>query len=171
MDKYLSEVDKVIVEKDAQIAELKADKYLPENDWNDVSNTKISLNEEIFALLQDRMDPEKLSPEVIVAYMHPAKRLLWTEQTEGDVLCYDIPSGNYHHCNGAKIKYWKHVNDPSKQPESTCGRKQMRLVFAEMFETNIKSAVNESLAKIETACVTALDKFCQQMDSSAYDKQ
>ena len=82
------------------------------NDWNDVSNTKIPLNEEIFALIQDRMDPKKLRPEVIVAYMHPVKRLLWTEQTEGDVLCYDVPSGNYHHCNGAQIKYWKYVNVP-----------------------------------------------------------
>lgn len=82
------------------------------NDWNDVSNTKIPLNEKIFALLQDRMDPEKLRPEVIIAHMHPAKRLLWTEQTEGDVLCYDVPSGNYHCCNGAQIKYWKYVNAP-----------------------------------------------------------
>lgn len=82
------------------------------HDWNDVSNTKIPLNEEIFALIQDRMDPKKLRPEVIVAYMHPAKKLLWTEQTEGDVLCYDVPSGNYHHCNGAQIKYWKYINVP-----------------------------------------------------------
>ncbi|MBR2305640.1 MAG: hypothetical protein IKA48_00260 [Fibrobacter sp.] len=43
--------------------------------------------------------------------------------------------------------------------------------FTEMFETSIKSAVDASLDKIETACVTALDKFCQQMDSSAYDEQ
>ena len=43
--------------------------------------------------------------------------------------------------------------------------------FVEMFETSIKSAVNDSLSKIETTCVTALDKFCQQMDSSAYDEQ
>lgn len=82
------------------------------HDWNDVSNTKIPLNEEIFALIQDRMDPEKLRPEVIIAHMRPAKRLLWTEQTEGDVLCYDVPSGNYHSCNGAQIKYWKYVNVP-----------------------------------------------------------
>lgn len=43
-------------------------------------------------------------------------------------------------------------------------------MFTEMFETNIKSAVNDSLAKIETTCVTALDMFCQQMDSTAYDE-
>lgn len=43
--------------------------------------------------------------------------------------------------------------------------------FTEMFETSIKSALNDSLAKIETTCITALDKFCQQMDSSAYDEQ
>lgn len=43
--------------------------------------------------------------------------------------------------------------------------------FTEMFETSVKSAVNDSLAKIETACVTALDKFCRQMDPSAYDGQ
>lgn len=43
--------------------------------------------------------------------------------------------------------------------------------FTEMFETSVKSAVNDSLAKIETACVTALDQFCRQMDTSAYDGQ
>lgn len=43
--------------------------------------------------------------------------------------------------------------------------------FTEMFETSVKSAVNDSLAKIETACVSALDKFCRQMDPSAYDGQ
>jgi len=43
------------------------------------------------------------------------------------------------------------------------------MVDTEMFDTGIKSAVNDSLAKIETACVTALDKFCRQMDPSAYD--
>lgn len=47
----------------------------------------------------------------------------------------------------------------------------VKQLFTEMFETRIKSAVNDSLAKIETTCVTALDNFCQQMDSSAYDKQ
>lgn len=82
------------------------------NGWNDVSNTKIPLNEEIFALLEDRMNPEKLRPEVIVAHMYPAKRILWTEQTVGDVLCYDVPAGNFHCCNGNQIKYWKYVNVP-----------------------------------------------------------
>lgn len=48
---------------------------------------------------------------------------------------------------------------------------QIKQVFTEMFETSIKSAVNESLAKIETECVTALDKFCQQIDPSSYDEQ
>lgn len=43
--------------------------------------------------------------------------------------------------------------------------------FTEMFESSITSAVNDGLAKIETACVNALDKFCRQMDPSAYDKQ
>lgn len=43
--------------------------------------------------------------------------------------------------------------------------------FAEMFESSITSAVNDGLAKIETACINALDKFCRQMDPSAYDKQ
>lgn len=38
-------------------------------------------------------------------------------------------------------------------------------------QNNITSTVNDGLAKIETACVTALDKFCRQMDSSAYDEQ
>lgn len=82
------------------------------HDWNDVSNTKIPFNEEIFALLEDRNNPEKLRPEVIIAHMHPAKRIRWTKQTEGDVLCYDVPAGNYHCCNGAQIKYWKYVNVP-----------------------------------------------------------
>ena len=82
------------------------------NDWNDVSNTKIPLNEEIFALLEDRMNPKRLRPEVIIAHMYPAKRLLWTEQTVGDVLCYDVPAGNFHCCNGNQIKYWKYVNVP-----------------------------------------------------------
>jgi hypothetical protein len=108
MDKFKSEVTALLAEKDKDASKT-MEKF---NDWNDVSNTKIPLNEEIFALIQDRMDPKKLRPEVIVAYMHPAKRLLWTEQTEGDVLCYDVPSGNYHHCNGAQIKYWKYVNVP-----------------------------------------------------------
>lgn len=124
-----SETDKVIVDKDAQIAEPKADKYLSENDWNDVSNTKIPLNKEIFALLVDRQSQEKLRPAVIVAKMMPAKSLTWTESKEGDVLCYDDPAGNFHSCNGAQIKYWKHVNVPSKQAETSCVRKQMKLAF------------------------------------------
>lgn len=108
MDKFKSEVTTLLAEKDKDASKT-MEKF---NDWNDVSNTKIPLNEEIFALLQDRMDPEKLRPAVIVAYMHPAKRLLWTEQTEGDVLCYDVPAGNFHRCNGNQIKYWKRVNVP-----------------------------------------------------------
>lgn len=43
--------------------------------------------------------------------------------------------------------------------------------FTEMFETSVKSAVNDSLTKIETACVSALDKFCRQLDPSAFDGQ
>ena len=88
-------------------------------DWNNVSYTKIPLNEEIFALLEDRMNPEKLRPAVIVAKMEPAKSISWTESKEGDVLCYDVPSGNFHSCNGADIKYWKHVNVPSEQEAET----------------------------------------------------
>lgn len=88
------------------------------HDWNDVSNTKIPLDEEIFALLEDRMDPEKLRPEVIIARMRPAKKLTWTKSKEGDVLCYDVPAGNFHSCNGDQIKYWKYVNTPSEQTES-----------------------------------------------------
>lgn len=82
------------------------------HDWNDVSNTEIPLNKEIFALLEDRMDSKKLRPAIIVAKMMPAKRLTWTENKEGDVLCYDIAIGNFFNCNGADIKYWKHVNVP-----------------------------------------------------------
>lgn len=95
---------KILAEKDKDALKF--------NDWNDVSNTKIPLNEEIFALLQDRMDPEKLRPEVIVAHMYPAKSLTWTENKEGDVLCYDVSAGNFHCCNGNQIKYWKYVNVP-----------------------------------------------------------
>ena len=47
----------------------------------------------------------------------------------------------------------------------------VKQLFTEMFETSVKTAVDESLAKIETTCVTALDNFCQQIDSTAYDKQ
>jgi hypothetical protein len=110
MDKFLSEVAAVLAErgKDALNTMKKF------NDWNDASNTKIPLNEEIFALLEDRMDPEKLRPAVIVAKMHPAKSLTWTENKEGDALCYDLPVGNFHCCNGAEIKYWKAVNIPSE---------------------------------------------------------
>ena len=89
--------------------------------WNDVSNTEIPLNQEIFALLEDRMDPEKLRPAVIVAKMMPAKRLTWTENKEGDVLCYDVPAGNFHCCNGNQIKYWKAVDFPKKFDSSVCG--------------------------------------------------
>lgn len=39
-----------------------------------------------------------------------------------------------------------------------------------MFESNIKSVVNDSFDKIETACVTALEMFCEQMDSSSTDE-
>ena len=84
-------------------------------DWNDVTKTKIPLNVEIFALLEDRMDPKKLRPAVIVAKMMLAKRLTWTENKEGEVLYYDVPAGNFHCCNGAQIKYWKAVSIPSEQ--------------------------------------------------------
>ena len=96
----------------------KADTQCDLHDWNDVSNTNIPLNDEIFALLQDRTYSEKLRPAVIIAHMHPAKKLLWTEQTEGDVLCYDVPDGNFYKCNGAHIKYWKHIDVPSEQAKS-----------------------------------------------------
>ena len=44
----------------------------------------------------------------------PAKSLTWTESKEGYALCYDVPAGNFHSCNGAQIKHWKYVNAPSK---------------------------------------------------------
>lgn len=46
----------------------------------------------------------------------------------------------------------------------TKDKDQVKQAFTELYETSIKSTVDESLAKIETAWVTALDKFCQQMD-------
>jgi hypothetical protein len=67
------------------------------------------------------MDPEKLRPEVIVARMSPAKKLTWTKNKEGDVLCYDVPAGNFHSCNGAQIKYWKAVDIPKKLDSCVCG--------------------------------------------------
>ena len=91
---------------------LDAEPMIDLHGWNDVSNTKIPLNEEIFALIEDRMDPEKLRPEVIIAKMKPAKSLTWTKSKEGDVLCYDVFAGNFQSCNGAQIKYWKYVNVP-----------------------------------------------------------
>lgn len=99
---------------------MKNDMAIDLHDWNDISNTKIPLDEEIFALLEDRIDPEKLRPAVIVARMRPAKSLTWTKNKEGDVLCYDVPAGNFHSCNGSKIKYWKHVNFTSKHAETSC---------------------------------------------------
>ena len=89
--------------------------------WNDVSNTEIPLNKEIFALLQDLTAPEKLRPAVIVAAKRPARSIRWAKQTEGDVLCYDIPVGNFHSCNGAHIKYWKAVDIPQKLDSVVCG--------------------------------------------------
>ena len=89
--------------------------------WNDVSKTEIPLNQEIFALLEDRQNPEKLRPAVITARMRPAKSLTWTESKEGDVLCYDVPAGNFHSCNGAQIKYWKSVDIPQKFDSAVCG--------------------------------------------------
>lgn len=91
------------------------------HDWNDVANTKIPLNEEIFALLQDRTYSEKLKPAVIIARKRPAKSLTWTKSKEGDALCYDVPDGNFHSCNGAHIKYWKPVNIPNKVESLVCG--------------------------------------------------
>lgn len=99
---------------DAEIRDMCKDVFPQLEGWNDVSNTKIPLNEEIFALLVDRQNPEKLRPAVIVAKMRPAKSLTWTESKEGDALCYDVPAGNFHSCNGAQIKHWKYVNAPSK---------------------------------------------------------
>lgn len=99
---------------DAEIRDMCTDVFPQLEGWNDVSNTKIPLDEEIFALLADRQNPEKLRPAVIVAKMRPAKSLTWTESKEGYALCYDVPAGNFHSCNGAQIKHWKYVNAPSK---------------------------------------------------------
>ena len=124
----------------ALIAVLKAmNKF---NDWNDVSKTKIPLNEEIFALLEDRMNPEKLSPAVIVAKMMPAKSISWAERTEGDVLCYDIPIGNFHCCNGAEIKYWKYVNVPSEHAEQATGTTPF-----DALKANIRAMVAKYVSK------------------------
>lgn len=126
-----SAIDKLAKQNDLPVHDWKTpyeEQYGPKeetmidlHDWNDVANTTIPLNEEIFALLEDRQNPEKLRPAVIVAKMMPAKRLTWTENKEGDVLCYDVPAGNFHSCNGAQIKYWKPVNIPTKVESLVCG--------------------------------------------------
>lgn len=127
-----SAIDKFAKQNDLPVHDWKTpyeDQYGPQEEnnmielfgWNDVSNTKIPLDVEIFALLEDRMDPEKLRPEVIIARMRPAKKLTWTKSKEGDVLCYDVPSGNFHSCNGAQIKYWKAVDFPKKLDSCVCG--------------------------------------------------
>lgn len=113
------------------------------HDWNDVSNTKIPLNVEIFALLVDRQNPEKLRPEVIIAKMMPAKRLTWTESKEGDVLCYDVPAGNFHSCNGAQIKYWKYVNVPSEHAESSCGLTKIETTIMEKEDNPLSTEVQK----------------------------
>lgn len=69
----------------------------------------------------------------------------------------------------AACAYINHLENA--QLPVTKDKGQVKQAFTEMFETSIKSAVNDSLSKIETVCVTALDKFCQQVDSSAYDEQ
>jgi uncharacterized protein (TIGR02145 family) len=76
-------------------------------EWNDASNTKVPLNVKIFALLED-----SLNPSVIIARMEDAKKFTWAKNKEGNVLCYDIPDGNYHSCDGSAIRYWKNVNKP-----------------------------------------------------------
>ena len=58
----------------------------------------------------------------------------------------------------AYINYLKNAQVPV-----TKDKDQVKRAFTELYETSIKSTVDESLAKIETAWVTALDKFCQQM--------
>lgn len=138
MDEFLSEVAALLVEKDKDALKTMA----KINDWNDVSNTKIPLNEEIFALLEDRMCPEKLIPAVIVAKMMPAKSLTWTERTEGDALCYDIPIGNFHCCNGAEIKYWKYVNIPSEHAEQDVGTTPF-----DALKVNIRTMVAKYVSK------------------------
>lgn len=61
--------------------------------------------------------------------------------------------------SGAYINHLENAQLPVAKDKD-----RVKQAFTKMFETSIKSAVNDSLAKIETACVTALDKFCQQMD-------
>ena len=48
---------------------------------------------------------------------------------------------------------------------------RVKQMFVEMFETSIKTVIDDSLDKIETVCVTALDKFCQQMDTATRVEQ
>ena len=130
---------------------LNAEPMFDLRDWNNVSYTKIPLNEEIFALLEDRMNPEKLRPAVIVAKMMPAKRLTWTENKEGDVLCYDVPDGHFYSCNGAEIKYWKPVNVPVRTRQ--CNIDEKPPISKEEFD----SLVSQVLEKFPDASLSECD--------------
>ena len=77
------------------------------NGWNDATKTEIPLNTEIFILTKD-----ELNPHVAICRMTDAKKVTWSVSKEGQVLCYDIPCGNFHSCNGNAIKYWKHIDKP-----------------------------------------------------------
>ena len=88
---------------------------------------------------------------------------------------FDIDNMDVHDCLKkcrlelkAAYAYIKHLENTKSQV--TEDKDQVKQTFTEIFETSIKSVVNDSLDKIETACITALDKFCQQMDSTAYDE-
>ena len=88
---------------------------------------------------------------------------------------FDIDNMDVHDCLKkcrlelkAAYAYIKHLENA--QVPVTKDKDQIKQTFTEIFETSIKSVVNDSLDKIETACITALDKFCQQMDSTAYDE-
>lgn len=77
------------------------------NGWNDIKKYAPPLNKEIFILTED-----DLNPFVAICRMAPANKLTWTVNKEGMVLCYDVPCGGFHSCNGSKIRYWKEIDRP-----------------------------------------------------------
>ena len=81
--------------------------------------------------------------------MMPAKRLTWTESKEGDVLCYDVPAGNFHSYNGANIKYWKHVNAPVRTRQGNIeemppiSKKEFDSLVSDILETFPDASLSE----------------------------
>lgn len=105
------------------------------NGWNNIQKYAPPLNKEIFILTED-----DLNPFVAICRMAPANKLTWTVNKEGMVLCYDIPCGGFHSCNGSKIRYWKEIDRPYVK-----GRPEQDKIQAAV-ETLLKLPVKERYA-------------------------